>query len=179
MLFIGSGFMVSSCSSTVPLSKVQESREIKLPFEEKNYISNDFIRAIASGESADLELAENIAMQNASIKLAQAINKVVKSVSENYSKNTSDNNSNGFAKSFEQRGAIITNESISMTKVLDKKVLLKPNNIYSSWVVIEVSKKSLLERAIRSMSNDKNLQLEADKIRFREIFESEMNKIDR
>jgi hypothetical protein len=46
-------------------------------------------------------------------------------------------------------------------------------------VVIEVSKKSLLEGATKSMSSNKKLQLEADKIRFREIFESEMNKIDR
>jgi hypothetical protein len=66
-----------------------------------------------------------------------------------------------------------------MTKVLDKKILLKPNNIYSTWVVIEISKKSLLEGATKSMSTDKKLQLEVDKIRFREIFESEMNKIDR
>ncbi len=179
MLLIGSGFIISSCSSTVPLSKVQESREIKLPFEDKNYISNDFIRVIASGESADLELSENIAVQNASIKLAQAINKVVKSVSENYAKNIKDINSNEFAKSFETQGRVIANESISMTKVLDKKILLKPNNIYSTWVVIEVSKKSLLEGATKSMSTDKKLQLESDKIRFREIFESEMNKMNR
>jgi hypothetical protein len=66
-----------------------------------------------------------------------------------------------------------------MVNVLDKKVLLKSNNIYDIWVVIEVSKKSLLEGATKAMSNNKKLQLEADKIRFREIFESEMNKIDR
>jgi len=179
LLFVGSGFILSSCSSAVPLSKVQESKEVKLPFEEKNYISNDFIRVIASGESADLELSENIAIQNASIKLAQSINKLVKNVSENYAKNTSDNNSSEFVKSFETQGRIITNESLSMTKVLDKKILLKPNNIYSTWVVIEISKKSLLEGATKSMSTDKKLQLEVDKIRFREIFESEMNKIDR
>ena len=62
--------------------------------------------------------------------------------------------------------------------VMDKKVLLKPSNIYDFWIVIEVSKKSLLEGATKAMSTSKKLQLEADKVKFREIFENEMNKID-
>jgi hypothetical protein len=118
-------------------------------------------------------------MQNAQTNLATRINSLVKNVAEDYSKNISDANSNEFTSSFETQGRVITNESLSMVNVLDKKVLLKSNNIYDIWVVIEVSKKSLLEGATKSMSNNKKLQLEADKIRFREIFESEMNKIDR
>lgn len=180
MLLIGSGFMVSSCSSTVPLSKVQESREIKLPFSEKEFKSNaEFLRVVAHGESASSTLAEKIAMQNAQTNMATRISSLVKNVTEDYSKNISDANSNEFTSSFETQGRVITNESLSMVNVLDKKVLLKSNNIYDIWVVIEVSKKSLLEGATKAMSNNKKLQLEADKIRFREIFESEMNKIDR
>lgn len=180
LILIGSGFIISSCSSTVPLSKVQESREIKLPFSEKEFKSNaEFLRVVAHGESASSTLAEKIAMQNAQTNLATRINSLVKNVAEDYSKNISDANSNEFTSSFETQGRVITNESLSMVNVLDKKVLLKSNNIYDIWVVIEVSKKSLLEGATKSMSNNKKLQLEADKIRFREIFESEMNKIDR
>ena len=165
ILLIGSGFMVSSCSSTVPLSKVQESREIKLPFSEKEFKSNaEFLRVVAHGESASSTLAEKIAMQNAQTNMATRISSLVKNVTEDYSKNISDANSNEFTSSFETQGRVITNESLSMVNVLDKKVLLKSNNIYDIWVVIEVSKKSLLEGATKSMSNNKKLQLEADKI---------------
>jgi hypothetical protein len=180
LLAIGSGFMISSCSSAVPLAKVQESREIKLPFSEKEFKSNeDFFRVVAHGESASSTLAEKIAMQNAQTNLATRINSLIKNVTEDYSKNISDANSNEFTSSFETQGRVITNETLSMINVLDKKVLQKPNQIYDIWIVIEVSKKSLLEGATKSMSTNKKLQLEADKIRFREIFESEMNKIDR
>jgi hypothetical protein len=151
-----------------------------MPFSEKEFKSNsDFLRVVAHGESVSSTLAEKIAMQNAQTNLASKINCLVKNVSEDYSKNISDANSNGFTTLFETQGRVITNETLSMINVLDKKVLLKPNNIYDIWVVIEVSKKSLLDGANKSMSNNKKLQLEADKIKFREIFEREMNKIDR
>jgi hypothetical protein len=177
---VSSGFIFSSCSSSVPLAKVQDSREIKLPFSEKEFKSNnEFLRVVAHGESASSTLAEKIAMQNAQTNLATRINSLVKNVTEDYSKNISDANSNEFTSSFETQGRVITNETLSMINVLDKKVLLKSTNIYDIWVVIEVSKKGLLEGATKSMSSNKKLQLEADKIRFREIFESEMNKIDR
>jgi hypothetical protein len=83
ILLIGSGFMVSSCSSTVPLSKVQESREIKLPFSEKEFKSNaEFLRVVAHGESASSTLAEKIAMQNAQTNMATRISSLVKNVTE-------------------------------------------------------------------------------------------------
>ena len=169
----------SSCSSTVPLKKAQESVEIKLPFSEKEFKSNnEFLRVVAHGESASSTLAEKIAMQNAQTNLATRINSLVKNVAEDYSKNISDANSNEFTSSFETQGRVIVKESLAMINVLDKKVLLKPSNIYDFWIVIEVSKKSLLEGATKAMSSSKKLQLEADKVKFREIFENEMNKID-
>lgn len=180
LIILGTGFIFCSCSSGIPLAKVQESREIKFPFSEKEYKSNmEFLRVVAHGESASSTLAEKIAIQNAQTNLATIINSLVKNVTEDYSKNISDANSNEFTSSFETQGRVITNETLSMTNVVDKKVLLKPSNIYDIWVVIEVSKKNLLEGATKSMSSNKKLQLESDKIRFREIFESEMNKIDR
>ena len=114
----------------------------------------------------------------AQTNLATRINSLVKNVAEDYSKNISDANSNEFTSSFETQGRVIVKESLAMINVLDKKVLLKPSNIYDFWIVIEVSKKSLLEGATKAMSTSKKLQLEADKVKFREIFENEMNKID-
>jgi len=177
--FSGLIMILSSCSSTVPLKKVQESVELKLPFSEKEFKSNnEFLRVVAHGESASSTLAEKIAMQNAQTNLATRINSLVKNVAEDYSKNISDANSNEFTSSFETQGRVIVKESLAMINVLDKKVLLKPSIIYDFWIVIEVSKKSLLEGATKAMSTSKKLQLEADKVKFREIFENEMNKID-
>ena len=88
-----------SCSSTISLAKVEESREVKLPFSEREYKSNnEFIRARANGESRDLQGGEMIARHNAEGLLANTIGTTIKGVTEQYFQNTSDNNSNDFSK---------------------------------------------------------------------------------
>ena len=60
-----------SCSSSIALTKVDDSREVKLPFSEKEYKTNaEFLRARANGESRDLQGGEMIARHNAEAVLA-------------------------------------------------------------------------------------------------------------
>lgn len=168
-----------SCSSSIALTKVEESREVKLPFSEKEYKTNaEFIRARANGESRDLQGGEMIARHNAEGVLANTIGATIKGVTEQYFQNTSDNNSNDFSKKFESTTRTITNEAISNIKVVDTKTLRKANGVYDTWMVIEVSKKSILAGTLKAMSNQKAFKLESDQAKFREIFEQEMSKLD-
>ena len=170
---------ITSCSSSIALSKVEESKEVKLPFSEKEYKSNaEFIRARANGESRDLQGGEMIARHNAEGVLANTIGTVVKGVTEQYFQNTSDNNSNDFSKKFESTTRTVTNEALSNIKVVDTKTLRKSNGVYDTWMVIEVSKKSLLAGTLKAMSNQKAFKLESDQAKFREIFEQEMSKLN-
>ncbi|MHA8082647.1 hypothetical protein ACST14_04420 [Aquirufa sp. A-Brett2-15D] len=172
-----SGFIFSSCSSSVPLAKVQDSREIKFPFSEKEFKSNnEFMRIVAHGESASSTMAEKIAMQNAQTSMANRIKTVVQVVTREFSKQYSKSDVN---ESYESMDISVSNETLSMINVLDKKILLQPGNIYDIWVVVEISKKSILESANKAISSGKKAQIDADRDKFREIFESEMNKIDR
>lgn len=171
--------ILTACTSSMPLTKVQESKEVKLPFSEKEYKSNnEFIRARANGESRDLQGGEMIARHNAEAVLANTIGAAIKGVTEQYFQNTSDNNSNDFSKKFESTTRTITNESISNIKVVDTKTLLKSNGVYDTWMVIEVSKKSLLANSLKAMSNNKAFKLESDQAKFRDIFEKEMAKLE-
>ncbi len=168
-----------SCSSSIALTKVDDSREIKLPFSEKEYKTNaEFLRARANGESRDLQGGEMIARHNAEAVLANTIGTAIKGVTEQYFQNTSDNNSNDFSKKFESTTRSITNEAISNIKIVDTKTLKKANGVYDTWMVIEVSKKSILAGTLKAMSNQKAFKLESDQAKFREIFEQEMSKLD-
>ena len=168
-----------SCSSSIALTKVDDSREIKLPFSEKEYKTNaEFLRARANGESRDLQGGEMIARHNAEAVLANTIGTAIKGVTEQYFQNTSDNNSNDFSKKFESTTRTITNEAISNIKIVDTKTLKKANGVYDTWMVIEVSKKSILAGTLKAMSNQKAFKLESDQAKFREIFEQEMSKLD-
>ena len=166
-----------SCSSTISLAKVEESREVKLPFSEREYKSNnEFIRARANGESRDLQGGEMIARHNAEGLLANTIGTTIKGVTEQYFQNTSDNNSNDFSKKFESTTRTITNEAVSNIKVVDTKTLRKANGVYDTWIVIEISKKSLLAGALKAMSSQNAFKLESDQAKFRQIFDQEMAK---
>jgi len=168
-----------SCSTSIALTKVDDSREVKLPFSEKEYKTNaEFLRARANGESRDLQGGEMIARHNAEAVLANTIGTAIKGVTEQYFQNTSDNNSNDFSKKFESTTRSITNEAISNIKIVDTKTLKKANGVYDTWMVIEVSKKSILAGTLKAMSNQKAFKLESDQAKFREIFEQEMSKLD-
>ena len=170
---------LTSCPSSIALTKVDDSREIKLPFSEKEYKTNaEFLRARANGESRDLQGGEMIARHNAEAVLANTIGTAIKGVTEQYLQNTSDNNSNDFSKKFESTTRSITNEAISNIKIVDTKTLKKANGVYDTWMVIEVSKKSILAGTLKAMSNQKAFKLESDQAKFREIFEQEMSKLD-
>lgn len=70
-----------SCSSSISLTKVEDSREVKLPLSEKEYkTNNEFIRARANGESRDLQGGEMIARHNAQGVLANTIGAAIKGV---------------------------------------------------------------------------------------------------
>ncbi len=176
---IGSLTLLSACSSSIALNKVDDSKEIKLPFREKEYKTNaEFVRATSNGESRDLQGSEMIARHNAEAILANTIGSVVKGVTEQYFQNTSDNSSNDFSKKFESTTRTITNEAISNIRVLDTKTLRKGNGVYDTWIVIEVTKKSILAGTLKAMSNQKAFKLESDQAKFREIFEREMDKLE-
>jgi len=170
---------LTSCPSSIALTKVDDSREIKLPFSEKEYKTNaEFLRARANGESRDLQGGEMIARHNAEAVLANTIGTAIKGVTEQYFQNTSDNNSNDFSKKFESTTRSITIEAISNIKIVDTKTLKKANGVYDTWMVIEVSKKSILAGTLKAMSNQKAFKLDSDQAKFREIFEQEMSKLD-
>ena len=170
---------LTSCPSSIALTKVDDSREIKLPFSEKEYKTNaEFLRARANGESRDLQGGEMIARHNAEAVLANTIGTAIKGVTEQYFQNTSDNNSNDFSNKFESTTRSITNEAISNIKIVDTKTLKKANGVYDTWMVIEVSKKSLLAGTLKAMSNQNAFKLESDQAKFRQIFEQEMAKLD-
>ena len=170
---------LTSCHSTIALTKVDDSREIKLPFSEKEYKTNaEFLRATKNGESRDLQGSEMIARHNAEALLANTISAAIKWVTEQYFQNTSDNNSNDFSNKFESTTRTITNEAVSNIKIVDTKTFKKANGVYDTWMVIEVSKKSILAGTLKAMSNQKAFKLESDQAKFREIFEQEMSKLD-
>ena len=156
MLMLG----VISCK-TKKITKITKSQEIELPFSGNKYESNnkDF-RAIKSGTSTILTIAEEIAKANARTDITYQINTVVENVTDIY---INQKNKNAGEK-FERMSRQVSKEMLTNIITIDKKIFLK-NEEYTYWVVMEVKKKDVIDIVYRT--NQTNINKED----FKSIFD--------
>jgi hypothetical protein len=152
--------------------------EITLPFSSKEYRSDeDFYRAKNVGKSPDLAASKKIAMQNATNELADAIQTMVKKVTDQYTNQRSVGKDQEYENKFEELARQVTNQSMSNIRVKDEKTFLEPNGSYTYWVALEVGKKEVFQDMDTKISNDAKLKVDYDKQKFQQIFDSEMKKL--
>tara|TARA_B110000503_G_scaffold115391_1_gene173698 strand:+ start:330 stop:902 length:573 start_codon:yes stop_codon:yes gene_type:complete len=170
--------MSYSCKSTKTIEKTTGAVEISVPFSEGKYKTDkNFFRAKQVGKSMDLATAKKVAIMNAKTELAGTINSTMKSVTDQYTNQRTVGNNQEFENKFEQLARDIVSETLADVRIMDEKILKETDNNYSYWVAIEMSKESVLESMNNRISKDKKLQLDYDKMKFEEVFNSEMEKL--
>ena len=63
--------------------------------------------------------------------------------------------------------------------MVDEKVFKETDGKYSYWVAIETSKQAILDGVSDKISKNQKLQLDYDKKKFEEVFNSEMDKLSK
>ena len=170
--------LVYSCKSTKTIEKATGAVEISVPFSEGKYKTDkNFFRAKQVGKSMDLAAAKKVAIMNATRELAGTINSTMKSVTDQYTNQRTVGNNSEFENKFEQLSRDVVSEALADYRIMDEKVFKETDNNYSYWVAIEMSKESVLESMNNRISKDKKLQLDYDKMKFEEVFNSEMEKL--
>lgn len=176
---------VSSCgkkkkkAEPVAVEKVDKAVEISLPFESKEYRSDkDFFRAKNVGKSPDLATAKKIAMQNAKGELAGNIQATMKRVTDQYTNQRSVANKQEYENKFEELSREVVNMSLTDVRIIGEKTFMNPDGSYSYWVAIEANKEIVLKGFDKSISNDAKLKLDYDKMKFEQIFNEEMKKLE-
>mgnify|MGYP007096466174 CR=1 FL=1 len=62
---------------------------------------------------------------------------------------------------------------------IDEKIFKETDGRFSYWVAIETSKESILDGVVSKISKNEKLQLDYDKKKFEEVFNSEMEKMSK
>ena len=62
---------------------------------------------------------------------------------------------------------------------MDEKIFKEQDGSYSYWTAIEVSKQSILDGVNNTISKNAKLQLDYDKKKFEDVFNSEMDKMSK
>jgi len=153
---------VIGCKSKKDITKITKSQEIELPFSGNKYESNNKnFRAIKSGTSTNLTVAEEIAKANARTDITYQINTVVENVSDIY---INQKNKNAGEK-FERMSRQTSKEMLTNITIIDRKIFLNDDE-YTFWIVMEVNKKDVL-----NIIYLENSQVDFDKYQYEKIFD--------
>lgn len=169
---------LAGCNRAKKLQKVTGSQEVIVPFSESKYKSDkDFFRAKQSGTSPDLATSKKIALQNAKAELAGNIKALVKRVTDQYTNQRTIGNKQEFENKFEELSREVVDQTLTDVKLMDEKIFKEKDGGYSYWAAVEVSKQSILDGVSSKISKNEKLQLDYDKKKFEDVFNTEMEKM--
>lgn len=180
-LIAGIMLTISSCKTPkATIGKATGATELNIPFLESKYNSDkDFFRAHQSGKCIDLACSKMVAMQNAKGDLASNINAIVKIVSDGYTNNRTVLNKADYENKFELLNRQATEQILTDVNIIGERVFQEIDGSYTYYVAIEKSKQSILDVITTKISKNDKLQLDFDKKKYEEIFNSEMEKMSK
>lgn len=183
-LFINSSLLVIfmtvmvSCKGPKNIETATGAVEVSLPFSEGKYKTDkENFRSRQTGTSPDLATSKKIALQNAKAELASNIKQVFKIAASQYTNQRSVANAQEYENKFEEQIISSLNEVLTQVVIVDEKTYKEKDGSYTSWVVIEKAKSTILDGASKKISAESKLQLDYDKKKFEEIFNNEMEKL--
>jgi hypothetical protein len=170
----------SSCKTPQNVEKTTVAVKVSTPFSESKYKSDkDFFRAKNSGKSIDLATSKKMAMLNAKTELAANIKAVIKSVTDQYTNQRNIGDKEDFENKLEQLTREVVDQTLTDIKVIDEEIYKETDGRYTYWVAIETSKVPVLDAVASKISKNEKLQLDYDKKKFEEVFNSEMDKMSK
>lgn len=179
-LMIAMVLSTTSCKTPQSIEKTTGAVEISVPFSDSKYKTDkDYFRAKNIGKSIDLATSKKIAMQNAKSELAGNIQSMMKAVTDQYTNSSKVDDKENFENKFEELSRDVVNQTLSDVRIMDEKIFKETDGKYSYWVAIETPKQSILEGVTAKISKNEKLQLDYDKKKFEEIFNSEMEKMSK
>lgn len=178
MMFAVVGFM--SCGGPKEAAKKDSGfQEINIPCQEKGYSDAEYFRAAGSGKSANMATSKDKAMLNAKTRLAGLINSTIKSVTEQYTNEIDVGDASEFEQSFEQMTRDVVKQQLVEVAVTCEKTGTGTSGQYETYLAIEVLKDHIYNGIDEKISKDKKLQLKYDRMKFKEKFDDEMDKLER
>lgn len=172
--------IVAGCKGPKKLEKTTGAQEITVPFSESKYKSDkDYFRAKQMGKSPDLATSRKIALQNSKAELAGNIKALVKRVTDQYTNQRTIGNKQDFENKFEELSREVVDQTLNDVKLIDEKIFKEEDGSYSYWAAIEVSKQTILDGVSNKISKNEKLQLDYDKKKFEDVFNSEMEKMSK
>jgi hypothetical protein len=143
----------------------------------EQYMSTkDAFRATATGESMDRETAKKKAKSNAMSELSKSISSTLKVVGDNYANSSEFNNKEEITESFQEMTRIVVDQNLKGAVEICEKLTLK-DNVYVSYVAIELSGERLANSYAEKLAANEKLKADYNYEKFKDTFNKEMEKM--
>ena len=176
--FLLSILIICSCASKKATVKAVGDVEIKIPCSDFQN-DKDYFRASQMGTSTDLSQSIKTAEANAKRSLAGAIKTQMKDVTKIYSQDRNISDTREFSDKVETYTLALINETLRELNTVCKKTTQKPNGEYNTFIAYECSKDVIYNGIKKTLSNDQKLRQDYDEIKFKEVFDKEMDKLEK
>ena len=170
----------SSCKTPQTLEKTTGAVKISVPFSDNKYKTDkDYFRAKQYGNVHDIATAKKIALLNAKSELAGNIKEIIKRVTDEYTNVRKVGDKKDFENKFEELVREVVDQTLTDIRIMDEEIYKETDGSYTYWVAIEMSKVPVLDAVASKISKNEKLQLDYDKKKFEEVFNSEMDKMSK
>ena len=166
--------IIFGCKSYKQLGKEQNE-----PFSGKKFRSDkNYFRAVSNAISENSEFSEEKALLTAKEKLASNIQSTIKSVTDRYAHDIEVGKKSNFEQTVENETRSVVKLELNNVVEMDKQKFLQKDKQYNCYVAIEINKEDVFNKLNDRISNNTKLGVEYDKLKFKKIYDEEMQKLE-
>ena len=180
-LVTSGAFLFNGCKSTkkAVTEKAVGTEFKELPCQGPKFRSDkNYFRGSNMATSSDLALSKEKAMLAAKQNLSGLINSKIKSVTDRYVNEREFGEDSEFEQKFENLTREVVNQRLVDIAVICEKTGALDNGKYRTFIALEVEKDAIMNGIDNHLSKNKKLQIDYDKMKYEQIFNEEMQKLE-
>jgi hypothetical protein len=175
---LASAVTFTSCKNKGVIKPEKNAKEIIIPCKDEGRSDKNFFRADANATSQDMSLSREKALTAAKQRLAGLINTKIKSVTDRYVNETEVGTNSDFEQKFENLTREVVNQTLVDIAIVCEKNFQEETGKYTTYIAIEVDKETMLNGINNGITKDQKLRVDYDKMKFEQIFNEEMEKLN-
>lgn len=179
-VILGASFMFSGCGSSKDVAKKKEGYEkVKIYCSGPEYESSDGVmRANASGNSNDMELAREKALTNARNRLSEQLEVMVSNLTDYYKKETDFLEKSSMEKRFEDLIREVSENKLQGAIPICEEVTQNDEGHYIAYAAVELGGDEFVKNSANRLSKDEELKVDYDYEKFKESYKKAMEDLE-
>ena len=144
------------------------------------YSDANFFRGTGIATSPNISLAQSKARMDAVAKLSAGIETTIKAVGDQYSQQITVGDAMEVNEKFEEMTRQVVNQTVNNVGVACNETRFdEETKRYTVYMAVQVGKDEVFSGVADRISKDDKLKLDYDKMKFENIFNEEMEKLER